>query len=76
MILKHLNDLPSSWLKRKSVLTHDEAKHHQGKYLAGVSLIMIMLNNIDDDKNNDDEGDHDDGKTFVDATPISGPALM
>ena len=60
MILRHLNDLPSSWLKRKSILAHDEAKHHQGEYLAGVSLIMIMLNNIDGDKNDDDEGDDDD----------------
>ena len=60
MIIRHLNDLPSSRLKRKSVLAHDEAEHHQGEYLAGVSLIMIMLNNIDDDKNDDDEGDDDD----------------
>ena len=28
--------------------------------MAGVSLIMKMLNNIDGDKNDDDEGDDDD----------------
>ena len=55
MILKHLNDLSSTWLKRKSILAHDEAEHHQGEYLAGVSLIMIMLNNIDDDEGGDDD---------------------
>ena len=39
----NLYDLPSPWLKRESIFTHHEAKHHQGENLACVGLVMIMM---------------------------------
>ena len=70
MLASYMNlyDLPPPRLKRESVLTHHEAEHHQGEDLARVGLmlmlmlmLMLLLMLM---------------KTLVEATPISGPALM